>query len=93
MDIKIYSASRIYNNKCKIYFCSITFKIDDKLQKIDYTSKDENLHYFFCNMIDNNSINNTNILTLLTSIFLRLGLNVFKTGRSNGKDVLNNEIR
>lgn len=86
MNIEIYSATRIYNNKCKIYFCSVTFKIDDKLYKIDYTSTNEELHYFFCNMIDNKSINNSNILMLLTSIFLRLGLKVFNTRRSNGKE-------
>ena len=57
LSLKINQASRIYNPKIKLYQCSVTFEItmtngETSLIQIPYQSENEDLHYFFCDLID-----------------------------------------
>lgn len=57
LSLKINQASRIYNPKTKLYHCSVTFEITMtngviSYIQIPYQSENEDLHYFFCDLID-----------------------------------------
>ena len=55
--LSLYQASRNYNPKTHLYHCSVTFKIEMtsgtiQYLQLPYQSENENLHYFFCDLID-----------------------------------------
>ena len=56
-SVRVYQASRNYNPKIHLYHCSVTFEITMEsgaiqFVQLPYQSEDEDLHYFFCHLID-----------------------------------------
>ena len=75
--IKIYKASRMYHPKCKNYQCGITFEIKYEsglmsLFYVPYVSDNEQLHYYFCDLIDKGFKINVNQLGIIWGLICSL---------------------